>query len=358
MKAYFNSQAHIDERKNLPILSELIERYQDQKPFRNLSIAFGHLLVRNSLVTAEALVAGGANLLLAEAFQSPSTEILKAELQDANIPIFSVQDAAKAADIFLDVNAVLGRERAPKIAAEVTRTGIHHYQSISSIVISADACRSKRIEGFFGTGDGFLRAWQQLRPEEDIAGKHMLKFGFGKIGRGLAHLARNASVDLVLAEADAQALNRAQAEAFNVINVQDRKTLQTELAKADIILSVTGIPGMVSKHIPKDWIIANQPVLVSMGAEDEFGPQYDEHEIQGGKSVPLNFHLVEPTLNRYIDSSLSAHVMALEAWTLNPSSYSVGIHPLPIDMDQWIIDRWRHYWPNEDLSEIAEELSL
>lgn len=358
MQAYFDQQVHIDERKQLPILSELIARYRAEKPFRGLKLAFSHILVRNSLVTAEALFAGGAELVLADAFDSPATEQVKRELDEASVPLFSVAQAARMADIYVDVNAVLGREKPPKIAAEVTRTGIHHYRSIDCVVLSADDCKAKRIEGFFGTGDGFLRAWQQLSPNDEFAGKRMLQFGYGKIGRGVAHRSRKAGIEVVLVEADPRMRERAQSEAFATFAANDEQGLRKQLATTDIVLSVTGIPGMISASYSRELILANYPALVSLGAEDEFGPDYAEQEILGGKAVPLNFHLEEPTLNRYVDAPLAAHVMALEAWALKSDTYSAGIHPFPVEMDQWIIQSWRKYWPDEDLSGIAEEIGL
>jgi len=97
---------------------------------------------------------------------------------------------------------------------------------------------------------------------------------------------------------------------------------------------------------------------VSLGAEDEYGDQYAEDEILSGKQVPLNFHLEEPTLNRYVDAPLAAHVLALEAWSKAQQDYSIGIHPLPEARDRWVIERWRAAWPNEDLTGIQNELGL
>jgi hypothetical protein len=99
-------------------------------------------------------------------------------------------------------------------------------------------------------------------------------------------------------------------------------------------------------------------VLVSLGAEDEYGPAFSEDEILGGTRVPLNFHLAQPTLNRYVDPPLAAHLLALEAYVRDPGAYPVGVHPLPAEMDNWLLREWRKAWPDEDLEGIGEELGL
>lgn len=358
MQAYFDLDAHQRERAELPILGALIKRYQDEKPFAGLDVATSHVLVRNSLVTLEALYAGGAEPVLADAFPSPATEPVKEDLRAAGVPIYSVAEAAGMAEVYLDVNAVLGRQKAPRAVAEVTRTGIHHYQEIETVVISADDCRSKRIEGFFGTGESLLRAWAQFKPGESLAGKRAVQLGFGKIGRGVAFQLRGAGVNLLLVEAGVEALARAEDDGFDTLDAKDRAGLEKALKETEVLVSVTGIPGIISQQYPKEWIMANAPVLISLGAEDEFGPDYDEDEILGGQQLPLNFHLAQPTLNRYVDAPLAAHVLALEAWVREPEAYAPGIHPLPEAMDRWILETWRAHWPDEDLTGIGEELGL
>ena len=358
MQKYFERDEHRKERAQLPLLTQLIDRYRDEKPFAGMRVASNHLLVRNSLVTLEAVYAGGADLILADAFPSPATEPVKADLMESGVSVLSVLDAVQEADIYLDVNAVLGRQKIPRMAAEVTRTGVLHYEGIDCVVISADDCASKKIEGFYGTGNSLLRIWPQFFPNESLAGKRVIQFGFGKIGKGVAYQLTGTGADLLVVEALPAKLDQAANEGFEVLDFRKRSELEKQLGRADVVVSVTGLPGMLSKQIPKEWVTANHPVLVSLGAEDEFGDQYTENEILGGKEVPLNFHLEEPTLNRYVDAPLAAHVLALEAWSREPEKFDRGIHPLPVKMDRWVIEQWRAAWPDEDLSGIGEELGL
>jgi adenosylhomocysteinase len=233
-----------------------------------------------------------------------------------------------------------------------------HYTGIDCPVVSADDCRAKRIEGFYGTGDGFLRAWAQLRPETPIAGKRVVQFGYGKIGRGVAQRARAAGAELLVVEVAEDARTRAEAEGFATLDADTGAELQKALKEAEIIIAVTGVPGALGRALPADWLRAGGATLVNLGAEDEYGPEFGEDEILGGKRAPLNFVLAQPTLNRYVDAPLAAHVLALEAWLQAPEAYGPGVHPLPAEMDDWLVTEWRRHWPEEDLTGIGEELGL
>ncbi len=74
----FHEPAHEQERAELPLLRALIERYAAERPFAGRSVVFGHLLVRNSMVVAEALWRGGAHVVFTEAHPSPAEAPVRA----------------------------------------------------------------------------------------------------------------------------------------------------------------------------------------------------------------------------------------------------------------------------------------
>jgi adenosylhomocysteinase len=358
LELLFQSAAHRAERDEMPLVRHLIDRYSHEQPFAGTTIVTAHVLVRNALPVAEALWRGGARVVFAHAFPSRSAAPVIHELQRAGVEVLAPEQAVQAGDFFLDVNAVLGRLRLPRAAAEATRTGVQHYTGLLCPVVSADDSRAKRIEGFFGTGDGFLRAWRAFFPDRPGAGLRVIQFGYGKIGRGVAHRLRAADMIVTIVEASPLALARARQEGFPAVEAVPEEDLRAALAEADIVISVTGIPDQLSREIPEAWVRAARPVLVNMGAQDEFGPSFRDDEIAGGRLVPFNFHLDQPTRNRYVDPALAAHLMAMEAVVLRPESFPAGIHPLPSEMDEWLIRTWRSEWPEEDLTGIAEELGI
>ncbi|OGT28524.1 MAG: hypothetical protein A2Z17_04855 [Gammaproteobacteria bacterium RBG_16_66_13] len=354
----FEEQDYREEKRDLPILRSLIDRYARERPFEGAPIVFAHVLVWNSIALVEALWRGGAHLVLADAHPSPASVPVRARLEVHGLAVLPVDVAARAGEWFLDVGAVLGRTPRPRGAAEVTRTGVLHYRQLACPVVSADDCRAKRIEGFFGTGGGFLRAWGQLRPQAPLPGKRIAIFGYGKIGRGIARRIRAAGADVTVVDVDPEARRRAQQEGFTGLDGRPTSALQAALASADIILAVTGVPEILGRTLPPEWLRRNRAVLVNLGAEDEFGSPFGDEEILGGRGLPLNFHLARPTENRYVDPPLSAHLLALEALLGNPASFPPGIHPLPPEMDNWILQTWRNAWPAEDLEGIGPDLGL
>lgn len=312
LRRYFDTAAHREERAQLPLLTELIARFRHEVPFSGHSIVFAHLLVRNSMVMVEALHAGGAEVVLSEAHHSPAVQPVRAALAQAGVDVLPVAQAVQRGELYLDVAAVLGRARPPRGAAEVTRTGVLHYEKMDVPVVSADDCRSKLIEGFFGTGDSLRRAWAQLRPKDPLRDKFIVQFGYGKIGRGVAWRTREAGNQVLVLDPAQTARQRADQDGFQARTPEATPATQRLLERADVIVAVAGVPGGVGRTLPVEWF-KQGAVLVNLGAEDEFGPEIEEELILGGRGQPLNFHLARPTANRYVDAPLSAHLLALEA---------------------------------------------
>jgi adenosylhomocysteinase len=352
----FTSPRFWQEAAGMPVTRAVSGRMRRLRPFAGRTVVFGHLLVWNSVVVAEALYRGGARLVFTDAHASPATRSVTERLRELGVIVWPVDKAVQRGDLFFDVGAVLGRLRTPAAAAEVTRTGVHHYRSIPCPVVSADDCRAKLIEGFFGTGESFLRAWRLFRPGDPLSGKRLSLFGYGKIGRGVAHRTRAAGMQVTVIDLDPKACRRAQAEGFATVSGADERRLRRTLARTQVVISVTGQPGVIGRTIPAAWLHVGNPALVNLGAEDEFGPEFAEEEILGGRSLPLNFHLAEPTLNRYVDPPLAAHLLALEAAVSRPGAD--GVHPLPQAMDDWVLRTWRAAWPGEDLRGIGDSLGL
>ncbi len=352
----FSQPRFWQEATSMPVTRAVSWRLGRLRPFAGRTIVFGHLLVWNSVVVAEALWRGGARVIFTDAHRSPATHSVTELLRQLDVTVWPVDEAVRRGDLFLDVGAVLGRRRTPAAAAEVTRTGVLHYRSIACPVVSADDCRSKLIEGFFGTGDSFLRAWRQFRPTDPLPGKRLALFGYGKIGRGVAHRTRRAGMQVTVIDLKPTVCRKARAEGFDALPVSDSRRLRRTLARAQVVIAVTGQPGVIGRTIPAEWLRAANPALVNLGAEDEYGLPFAEEEILGGRGLPFNFHLEEPTLNRYVDPPLAAHLLALEAAVCQPGAD--GVRPLPKAMDDWILRTWRAAWPAEDLRGIGEQLGL
>ncbi len=335
--------------QDLPLLNELANRYADERPFANLRVVSGHILVFNSLAALRVLEIGGAEVVLCDPFSSPFTRKITEQLEESGLRVLPVAEAVHRGDLFLDVAAVLGQLRLPQGAAELTRSGEYFYQHQSCVTVTVDSTQVKKIECFFGIGDGMVRAWQMMKPNQSLARLRVAQFGYGKVGRGVAHRLRREEAEVTIVELPGPNRDQAIAEGFDLVLAQSDPRLESLIGMVDVVVAVTGIANAVARSIDKEWLDRSKPTLVSMGAVDEFGEAIPSERILGGKGKPLNFHLASPTANRYVDPSLAAHVLALEEVVQQGATLGTGLHPLNPDVDEWLLSQWQKYWPTEDL---------
>ena len=357
IQEFLLSESYVAEKKDMPITREVIERMAVEKPFQGIRIVIGHFIALNSVALFEAFWRGDAEITVCTPFQCEHTRSLVRKLQSHDFPILPVEEAVKAGDYFVDNAGILGKRRTPKGAVEVTRTGDWVYGSLLCPTVSVDKSRLKYLEDYLGTGESFVRGWYHIRPNDPLAGKNIVLFGYGKVGKGVAFYSRKEGANLTVVDINPVVLAKARKEGFETVNPQNESQLESALHEANIVIGATGKPGAVGNSVPHSWLQANSPFFVNIG-HDEFGPHIRDSEILGGRDVPINFHLERPTENHKIDPIQAAEVLALEELVQNPGKYSNGLHPLPQTIDVWIMGKWISYWPEEDLSGIAEEIGL
>ena len=127
------------------------------------------------------------------------------------------------------------------------------------------------------------------------------------------------------------------------------------LRHADVVVGATGLPHAVGSSVPSETLVQNSPVFVNIG-HDEFGDAVPDDLVAGGRQVPINFHLDEPTRNYKIDPIQTAEVRAARELVHQAHVYLPGINPLPRSIDQQILSDWIRLWPSEDFSEIQNEI--
>lgn len=358
LEKLFSTPEYKTETADMIIMHKVIEHVDEKKPFKGARIATGHLLAVNSLTMVEALYRGGAEVSLCVARDFVKKKNVGLLLKACQIPILETEQAAMAADYFLDEAAILGKIRTPKGAAEITRTGELLYRDIPCPSISVDDSKVKKFEDFYGTGDSFVRAWNHFQPAKPLDGRRIVLFGYGKVGRGVSAQARKEGADITIVDINPDVIARAKEEGFKTVNSQARdNSLKDALAAAEIVIGVTGIPGIVGKSVPREWLLANNPAFVNMGY-DEFGSEIELDLVLGGGRAPINLFLPRPSLNCYIDPALGAQVLAIEALIQEPDAFPIGIHPLPEKIDNWILETWFKAWPDKDHSEFKKELGL
>lgn len=280
----------LDPARDYPALAAQAERWSTPRPLEGLRILCGTPLFLNTLAQFSALLKGGADLVVVYSDELGYDPAIPGFL--AGIGLKICHGAAEAAacgpfDAVLDCSA-LNRGISSRFGyCELTRSGVHTYESNppDTPVFAADSGRIKSIETVLGTGDGCLRGLRHIGVEP--AGKTVLLFGHGRVGRGIEY-----------------ALTRAGATVRIVDPAQGRVFMPALLDGVSLVVSATGIRDALAPFA--SVLLECGALLVSMGADDEFGPGIPPERAVNRKR-PVNFMLPEPTATRYIDPTLALH---------------------------------------------------
>jgi len=281
----------LDPARDYPALAAQAERWRGTRPLEGLRVLCGTPLFLNTLAQFAALLAGGADLAAVYSDELGYDPSIPDFLAGIGLTVFHGANEAIASGIMFDVVldcSALNRHVPVRLGyCELTRSGVHVYESEppDKPVFAADSGRIKSIETVLGTGDGCLRGLRYIGFEP--AGKTVLLFGHGRVGRGIEYALTNAG-------ATVRIVDPAQGKPFT----------RALLDGAHLVVSATGIRDALTLFAP--ILLASGALLVNMGADDEFGPDVPPDRAVNEKR-PVNFLLREPTSTRYIDPTLALH---------------------------------------------------
>jgi adenosylhomocysteinase len=280
----------LDPTRDYPALAAQAERWREDRPLDGIRVLCGTPLFLNTLAQFAALIEGGVDLAAVYSDKLGFDPAIPGFLAGIGIAAYRGAEEAAASgpfDAVLDCGA-LNRDVPVRLGyCELTRSGVHIYESDppDKPVFAADSGRIKSIETVLGTGDGCLRGLRHIGF--DPAGKTVLLFGHGRVGRGIEY-----------------ALTQAGAAVRIVDPAQGRVFTPALLDGADVVITATGICNALAPFAP--LLLGSGALLVNMGAGDEFGPGVPPDRAVNGKR-PVNFMLAEPTSTRYIDPTLALH---------------------------------------------------
>lgn len=281
----------LDPARDYPALAAQAERWRTSHQPDGFRVLCGTPLFLNTLAQFAALLAGGADLAVVYSDELGYDPAVPGFLAGIGITTFHGTDEAAASgipfDAVLDCCALNKNIPSRFGYCELTRSGVHVYESNppDKPVFAADSGRIKSIETVLGTGDGCLRGLRHIGF--DPAGKTILLFGHGRVGRGIENA-------LLHAGATVRIVDPAQGRIFT----------PGLLNGADVVVSATGIRHALAPFA--QLLLDSGALLVNMGADDEFGPDIPPDRAVNEKR-PVNFMLREPTSTRYIDPTLALH---------------------------------------------------
>lgn len=321
-----------------PFLTKQLKRALKETPYKGLSILHNIPFTKETILKLEILYAGGADVTVTSpSFMAVDENLVHQFVQAGGNWQRNVNFEQTSFDITMDCAAELLGKTNPRIGAvEITGTGTNKYKAATTNypVISVDQSRIKHLEGVLGTGEAFVRAFIEL-TNENIQNKKMMVFGYGKVGRGIAHHLKNYTNDITIVEKKHENIAQAFHAGFNVVSADDYSTVEASAAEMFAIVTATGIKNVISKTYDVSAFKANY--LANMGGEDEFGYGFETEAVMCQKR-PINFFIDKPTLMRYLDPVFYAHNLGVDL--LQFANLKNGIHPFPSFLAEEIVVEW------------------
>jgi adenosylhomocysteinase len=242
-------------------------------------------------------------------------------------------------------------------AAEETTSGLrplrtmHEQGSLRLPVVAVNDARSKtQFDNLYGTGQSCVFAILDLLERsghnDSLIGKSVVIAGFGPVGEGVARHCAALGARVTIAETDAVRALRATFEGYEVAQ------LITAVASADLVISATGIADTISLTtllacapeaviavaggVPQE--IAIDDAVAAGAIRETLAPKLERFHLPGGGTVRIlddggciNITAGEGNPIEIMDLSFAVQLAAVR--TLLEREWSVGLHPLPADVD-------------------------
>ncbi len=302
------------------------EAWRAEQPLKGMCILDGTPVFRNTLLKYANLLAAGAEVWVGYGRSMPHDPSIVAQLPSLGLHVADEAALAGGFDLVLDCAGAFAHVPSRYGYAELTRSGAYVYAQKNQPVVLVDAGRIKTFETALGTGDGLVRALQQLNYGT-LEGKRVVLFGCGKVGRGIAFRCIRAGAMVVVIDPDAACLPPTG------VTLMAQPTTEL-LRSADLIVTATGIKDALVGRVDPEVLIHSKALLINMGVEDEFGAAIPETRVLNRKA-PLNFILDDPTRMRYIDPTMALHNAAAIRLI---HGVSPGLHPPTPEEEKRLFD--------------------
>ena len=367
--------------REMPVLRLIRERFQKEKPLKNVRLAACLHITTETASLARSLQAGGAEVVLAASNPlSTQDDVAAALVSYYEIPVFAIKGEDSETyyqhihaaldhrpnitmDDGADLVSTLHKERTDLMGdvlggTEETTTGVIRLRAMASagvlgypIVAVNDAMTKHFFDNRYGTGqstmDGIIRATNVL-----IAGKTVVVGGYGWCSRGIAMRAKGLGANVIVTEVDSLRGLEAVMDGFRVMPMIEAAPL------GDIFVTSTGDISVIDRHhfeAMKDGaIIANSghfnveiniPALGEMaeGPPRRVRPSVDEYNMSDGRRVYLlaegrlvNLAAAEGHPSAVMDMSFANQALSAEYILHHAEELERAVYPVPEEIDMEI----------------------
>lgn len=366
--------------RNMPVLSQLRERFAKEKPLKGLRLSACLHVTAETANLMLTLQAGGAALVLCASNPLSTQDDVAASLvADYGISVYAKKGEDNKTyykhlnaaldfrpqitmDDGADLVSLLHKERPEQIAdvigsSEETTTGIIRLKAMEKdgvlkipVFAVNDSDTKHMFDNRYGTGqstlDGILRATNVL-----LAGKTFVVAGYGWCGRGLASRARGMGCQVVVVEVDPIKALEAVMDGYQVMPMDDAARV------GDIFVTVTGDKHVISlahlKSMKDGAIVANSGHFnVEIALEElekitkskrNIRPSVTEYVIGNNKKIYvlgegrlINLAAAEGHPAEVMDMSFANQALAAEFFIKNKGKLQVQVYMISPDMDREI----------------------
>ena len=367
--------------RNMPVLAQIKERFEKEKPFTGIRIAACMHVTTETANLMRALKAGGAELALCASNPlSTQDDTAAALLHEYGITVFA-KNAIDRDGYYSHINAALdikpnlvfddGCDLVNTIhttrteligeimgGCEETTTGVIRLSQMTKdgalkfpMIAVNDTDTKHMFDNRYGTGqsslDAIFRATNTL-----LAGKVVVVAGFGYCGKGLAERAKGFGADVIVTEIDPTKALDAMMQGYRVMPM-------IEAAKqGDIYVTVTGNRDVLREEHFK--VMKDGAILSNSGHFDieidvawleknakqknsKIRHQTDEYVLADGRRILLiaegrlvNLGAAEGHPASVMDMSFSDQALTAEYLVKHAKNLTAGLHNVPTEIDKTV----------------------
>jgi adenosylhomocysteinase len=361
----------------MPVLARIRERFAVERPLEDIRIAASLHVTPETAVLVRTLIAGGARVALCASNPLSTQDDVAAALvahDGAEVHARRGEDMetyyrhlATVAEIGPHVTLDDGADVAALIAerpdlleaivggTEDTATGVLRLRAMQAegrlgypVVAVNDAQVTRLFDARYGTGqsalDGVVRATNVL-----LAGRVVVVFGYGRVGRGIAMRARGAGAIVVVCEVDPVRAVEARMDGYEVMPAGEAA------ARGDVLITATGGRDVVAaeqiERLRDGAILANAghfdveidlPALraAATGPPRRVRPAVDQYELPDGRRVNLlaegrvvNLGAAEGHPPAVMDVAAASQALSVEHLVQDRGELAPGVHDVPAAID-------------------------
>ncbi len=364
--------------KHMPVLNQIKQRFEKEKPLKDLTIGACLHVTKETAVLVETLRSGGAEVAVCGSNPLSTQDEVAAALAKSGVSVYAWRGETteeyywclnKVIDqkpiITLDDGAdLIGTLHASRKEAldavkggtEETTTGVIRLRAMSGkgdlkypIIAVNDAYTKYLFDNRYGTGqstiDGILRATNIL-----IAGKRFVVCGYGWCGRGIALRARGLGANVIVTEVNSLRALEAVMDGFQVMPIAEAAE------HGDIFVTATGNINVICKeHMLKmrdSVLLANSghfnvevslPNLAEISVSKRtIRVNLEEYTLKNGRRIYLlaegrlvNLASAEGHPSEVMDMSFSNQALCVEYLAKNPRM-KVGVYSVPKEIDELV----------------------